>query len=157
MTSGANIYYNNGNIGIGTSNPTFVLDISGNQRILGKSNVTSCAISGTLDVSGNSVMAGSVTALSFTTTSDYRAKKNVVDMNDAYNVDALRPVEYDINGKHDMGFLAHEVQSIFPFLVVGDKDSENIQSLNYNGLIALLVKEIQQLKNEIKILKKHIV
>jgi len=32
-------------------------------------------------------------------------------------------VEYDLSGgTHDMGFLAHEVQDIFPFLVNGKKD-----------------------------------
>jgi hypothetical protein len=47
-----------------------------------------------------------------------------------------------------MGFLAHEVQEIFPFLVEGEKDGKQIQSLNYNGFIALLVKEVKDLKKE---------
>jgi hypothetical protein len=48
----------------------------------------------------------------------------------------------------DMGFLAHEVQTIYPFLVSGDKDGERLQCLNYSGLTAVLVKEIQDLKEE---------
>ena len=61
----------------------------------------------------------------------------------------MKPIEYDLlGGKHDMGFLAHEVQEIFPFLVTGEKDGEKTQSLNYNGLIAVLVKEIQELKKD---------
>jgi hypothetical protein len=49
-----------------------------------------------------------------------------------------------------MGFIAHEVQSLFPFLVNHVKDGENMQSINYNGFIALLVKEVQSLKGELK-------
>jgi flagellar biosynthesis chaperone FliJ len=49
-----------------------------------------------------------------------------------------------------MGFLAHEVQEIFPFLVNGEKDGLSYQSVNYNGFIALLVKEIQDLKKRLK-------
>jgi hypothetical protein len=40
------------------------------------------------------------------------------------------------------------VQEIFPFLVHGEKDDSQLQSLNYNGFIALLVKEIQELKKK---------
>jgi hypothetical protein len=62
----------------------------------------------------------------------------------------LNPIKYtNINiNREDMGFLAHEVQEIFPFLVNGTKDGKDMQSLNYTGLIALLVKEVQQLKKE---------
>lgn len=49
---------------------------------------------------------------------------------------------------HDMGFIAHEVQEVFPFLVTGEKDGDTFQSMNYNGFIALLVKEIKELKQK---------
>jgi hypothetical protein len=55
-----------------------------------------------------------------------------------------------------MGFLAHEVQEHYPFLVDGEKDGDKIQSINYNGFIALLVKEIQNLKKEVEELKQKI-
>ena len=54
-----------------------------------------------------------------------------------------------------MGFIAHEVQEIFPFLVTGEKDGKDTQTVNYNGFIALLVKEIQQLKTKINVLKQE--
>jgi hypothetical protein len=50
--------------------------------------------------------------------------------------------------KDDLGFIAHEVQEVYPFLVEGNKDEEKKQSLNYIGLIAILVKEVQELKKE---------
>ena len=37
-------------------------------------------------------------------------------------------------------------QKIYPFLVNGEKDGKEIQSLNYIGLIGVLIKEIQKLQ-----------
>ena len=45
-----------------------------------------------------------------------------------------------------MGFIAHELQEHFPYLVYGTKDADEYQSVNYTGLIGILVKEIQELK-----------
>ena len=60
------------------------------------------------------------------------------------------PVEYDhISTGRQMGFIAHEVQEEYPFLVTGEKDGEDFQTVNYNGLIALLVKEIQDIKKRL--------
>ena len=59
-------------------------------------------------------------------------------------------------GLHQMGFIAHEVQEVFPFLVSGEKDGEAMQTINYNGFIALLVKEIQELKRENIEIKKRL-
>jgi hypothetical protein len=46
------------------------------------------------------------------------------------------------------------VQESFPCLVTGEKDGENMQTLNYIGLIGILTKEIQALKAEVAELKK---
>jgi len=98
---------------------------------------------------GNINATGEVTAAAFNATSDYRIKENPVPIADT--VDALRPLHYfnKLTNKEDFGFLAHEVQELFPFLVQGDKDGDGNQSLNYMGLIALLVKEVQELKQKI--------
>ena len=58
-------------------------------------------------------------------------------------------------GKSDIGFIAHELQEQFPFLVTGEKDASENQTLNYTGLIALLTKEIQDLKKEIKEIRRE--
>ena len=95
-------------------------------------------------------------ANSFISPSDYRIKENVLTLNDSsFTVDNLRPVTYTnkLLNKQDMGFIAHELQEHYPFLVTGEKDGPVNQSVNYIGLISLLVKEIQQLKQDIKILK----
>jgi hypothetical protein len=54
-----------------------------------------------------------------------------------------------------MGLIAHELQEIYPFLVNGEKDGAKHQSINYNSLIALLIKEIQELKEKVKQLEKN--
>ena len=93
---------------------------------------------------------GYVQATTFNSTSDYRIKQNVEEIEAV--VDNLRPVKYTntITGNQDMGFIAHEVQELFPFLVSGEKDGPQNQAINYTGLIPLLVKEIQDLKKQVQ-------
>ena len=99
---------------------------------------------------------GTVRASLFTTTSDYRIKEDINNIQDIINIDDLKPVKYKnkLNNKMEYGFIAHEVQDIFPEIVEGDKDGEEYQSINYSGLIPILVNEIKKLKEEIKNLKK---
>ena len=102
--------------------------------------------------------SGNVTANSFNALSDYRVKENVQQLDTTlFNVDKLIPVTYNKidSGKQDIGFIAHEVQEVFPFLVTGEKDGEQTQSLNYLGLIGVLVKEIQELKKRVVILENR--
>ena len=102
---------------------------------------------------------GSIQALSYNATSDYRIKDNVkeLELTDV-NVDVLRPVRYTnkLSSKDDMGFIAHELQEYFPFLVSGEKDGPDNQSINYSALIPLLVKEIQELKKRVIMLENNL-
>jgi hypothetical protein len=52
--------------------------------------------------------------------------------------------------------IAHELQEYYPFLVEGEKDGEQTQSVNYIGLIGVLIKEIQELKKRVLDLEKKI-
>ena len=93
---------------------------------------------------------GYVQAITFNSTSDYRIKQNVEEIEAV--VDNLRPVKYTntITGNQDTGFIAHEVQELFPFLVSGEKDGPQNQAINYTGLIPLLVKEVKELKQHVR-------
>jgi polyhydroxyalkanoate synthesis regulator phasin len=111
-----------GHVGVNTKNPSVHLDVSGD-----------------------------VNATSYNATSDYRIKENVVPLDLTFNVDVLNPVSYNLkNGESRLhiGFIAHEVQEAYPFLVNGVKDGDTIQSINYNGFIGILTKEIQVLKRK---------
>jgi hypothetical protein len=107
-----------------------------------------------LDVSGN------VEATSYNATSDYRIKKNLVPLDLTFNVDLLKPVSYvlkhDNDARLNIGFIAHEVQEVYPFLVNGVKDGSFNQSINYNGFIGILTKEIQVLKKRVSDQKMQI-
>ena len=70
----------------------------------------------------------------------------------------VKPVHYTniVTHKHDIGFLAHELQNEFPYLVSGEEDGPETQALNYQGLIGVLVKEIQELKKRVLFLEKRV-
>ena len=103
------------------------------------------------------IATSAINAPLFTATSDYRIKQDVHHIPSYPNIEILNPVTYQntITGKQDMGFIAHEVQQHFPFLVSGEKDGPINQSVNYTGLIALLTKEIQDLKQRVLILEQE--
>ena len=63
----------------------------------------------------------------------------------------LKPRKYfnKITNKIEFGLIADEIQEIFPNLVNGDKDDDKLQSVNYIQLIALLIKEVKDLKQKI--------
>ena len=64
------------------------------------------------------------------TTSDYRLKENVLRMvGGLNNVMKLNPVEYTWkdNGSSGQGFIAHELQSVVPDSVIGQKDEVYIE------------------------------
>ena len=98
---------------------------------------------------------GDVEATSYNAISDYRIKENVMILDATFNVDSLEPVTYNLkgSGKQDIGFIAHEVQELYPFLVNGIKDGPANQSINYNGFIGILTKEIKDLKSEMRSLR----
>ena len=54
------------------------------------------------------------------------------------------------------GIKAHELQEIYPNLVTGEKDGEEIQSINYNGLIGALIEAVKELSIEVQELKSQL-
>ena len=96
---------------------------------------------------------GTVNATSYNATSDYRIKTNVIPLEDTHaSVDTLRPVSYfnTLANSQDYGFIAHEVAEYYPFLVSGQRDvSGCYQSLNYTGIIPILVKDLKQTRQEL--------
>ena len=119
-----------------------------NLRPSGKVGIKTDQPSYTLHVNGD------CGATQFYATSDYRLKNDVETLKDEkYNIDSLRPVSYTLKEtqKPALGFIAHEVQEHFPEMVSGEKDGdEMMQAIEYNQMIPLLVKEIQELKARVK-------
>jgi len=105
-----------------------------------------------LDICGN-LVAGS-----YATSSDYRIKTNIVELDETYTVDNLRPVKYyqTLINREKYGLIAHELQEHYPDLVIGEKDGTELQRVNYTGLIAILINDIKRLKRELEVLElKH--
>ena len=97
-------------------------------------------------------------------TSDYRLKENVNYTWDATTkLKQLKPCEFNwISDSSDTkinGFIAHEVDSVVPQAVTGDKDGKDkhgnnaYQQLDPSQLVPLLVKTVQELEARIKTLE----
>jgi len=135
------------------SGTTNIGNASGTTNFTGNVTINNPAVNPSYALNIN----GSVNATSYNSSSDYRIKKDVVTLDETFTVDKLRPITYNnINlGKQDIGLIAHELQEIYPFLVNGEKDGEHIQSVNYTGLIGILIKEVQELKERVKKLEEN--
>ena len=107
----------------------------------------------------------SVTAssTSYNTSSDYRLKENVDYTFDATTrLKQLKPARFNFIADADTtvdGFIAHEVSSIVPEAISGEKDavnedgSINPQGIDQSKLVPLLVKTIQELEARITTLE----
>jgi len=110
---------------------------------------------GTIQVNGSST--------AFNTSSDYRLKENVVtDWDATTRLKQLKPSRF--NFKTDKattmdGFLAHEVSSIVPEAISGEKDAVDAdgniepQGIDQSKLVPLMVKTIQELEARIATLE----
>lgn len=91
--------------------------------------------------------------------SDERLKEDIEDLVDGLElITGLRPVTYQkkstgARGKRELGFLAQQVQAICPELV---GEGSNFLTLNYIGLIAPLVRAVQQQQAQIAELRQQL-
>jgi hypothetical protein len=114
----------------------------------------------TSDINCDNLYANSkVYAAGVALTSDYRIKDNVQTLDSSVvDLSKINPVSYynKLSKQDEYGFIAHELQESLPLLVNGEKDGESYQSVNYVGLIPILVKEIQTLRQEVNELKNKV-
>jgi hypothetical protein len=105
------------------------------------------------------------TNTSYNTSSDYRLKDNVVPMIGALaTVAQLKPVTYKwkIDGSDGQGFIAHELQSVVPDCVTGEKDAVDAegnpkyQGIDTSFLVATLTAAIQEQQTIINDLKARV-
>jgi hypothetical protein len=90
--------------------------------------------------------------------SDIRAKQRIQDLefSATEKIAELQPKSYYMKNDPNQiryGLIAQDVYEILPDLVCGDLQGEGFVGLDYNGMIPVLVKAIQELKEEIEILK----
>ena len=106
------------------------------------------------------------TATAYNTSSDYRLKENVnYDWDGTTELKKLKPAKFNFKADTDttvQGFLAHEVSSIVPEAIAGEKDAEDTdnnpiyQGIDQSKLVPLLVKSLQEALTEIDTLKTKV-
>ena len=84
------------------------------------------------------------------TASDERFKDNIETLNGLEIVEKLRGVSFNWKdgGAKDMGFIAQEVEKVFPSLVTTDPDG--YKSLSYNSLISPLFEAVKEQQTQIE-------
>lgn len=107
-----------GNVGIGVNSPSEKLEVNGN-----------------------------VKGTAFLNTSDARLKRNIATIeNPVEKIKDLRGVTFNwlSTGKADVGFIAQEVEKVFPSLVKTDEKT-GLKSVQYSNLVAVLVEALKAL------------
>lgn len=134
-----------GNLGIGTNNPGYKIEAG------------SSAVSGIVARFVNSTGTCDInpTTTSLSCSSDRNLKTNITNLNNNIlsNITSLQPVTYnwiaDPSGVVQTGFIAQDVEVIFPNLVSTDPNT-NLKSLNYIGLIPYSIEAIKELDLKIQ-------
>jgi len=124
--------YINDSVGIGTTNPT-----------------------SKLQVQGDVLVSGVITSTDYNSASDINLKENIqLISNPIDKVLQLNGVTFDWkkDGRSSMGVIAQEVEEIFPELV----NTAEYKSVNYNGLIGVLIEAVKELKQEVNELRGQI-
>jgi len=104
---------------------------------------------------GGSITIASGGGTSYNTSSDYRLKEDFKEINGLEKVLAIKTYNYKwkICDERMDGVIAHELAEVIPYAVVGEKDGEQMQGVDYSKIVPVLVKAIQELKAEIDELK----
>ena len=109
--------------------------------------ITIDGANGLVTVERNLVAIGEVTAYS-----DKRLKSNIQPL---ANRGYITPVSYTKDGKQSIGFIAQEVQELYPELVIEGTDDNKYLSLNYAQYTAVLQAQIIELNKRIEQLEEY--
>lgn len=102
-------------------------------------------ITGATEIDGSILITGDVEGDSFYYSSDARLKENVQNIWGAKNlINALRGVRFDWieSGDASVGFIAQEVETIFPELV--KTKANGFKAVEYGNIVAVAVEAIQE-------------
>jgi len=90
--------------------------------------------------------------------SDVRLKTNIKTLtNSLEKILSIRGVEYDridLDGKHQIGVIAQEIEEIAPELV--SEDENGFKSVSYGNITALLIEAVKELSAKVKELESKI-
>jgi len=100
-------------------------------------------------------VGGRVSAAGYTTRSDYNLKHEIQSINyGLYEILQMQPVKYTYksNGEHQLGFIAQDIGVIIPESVHFD----DYMGVDYQSLIPILTKAIQEQQAQIEALKQRL-
>ncbi len=163
-------------IGINTVSPWARLDVNGQVVIGSSTEVVSAGqnlIYGNIDtISTGTLMLlqkenvdkfkinhdGDVIAAGFFYSSDEKLKKEIKNINPVAGLEKLQKIQgvsfvWKDSGKDDYGFIAQDLEKIFPELVITNNDG--LKSIKYASLIAPIVELVKMQQVEISDLRKE--
>ena len=108
-----------------------------------------------LTVNDSLYVGGRVSAAGYTTRSDYNLKDEIKNINYGLNeIMQIIPVSYTYksNGEHQLGFIAQDIGVIIPESVHFDE----YMGVDYQSIIPILTKAIQQQQAQIEALKQRL-
>ncbi len=89
-----------------------------------------------------SISQSGTTAVAYNTTSDHRLKENVRPA-DAYRFMDIQFVDFEwSDGRHDCGVIADQLQSIYPDLVMGEKDATEVRTVEITPAIPAVTEQV---------------
>ena len=147
--------------GASTKGAGFYPDTNNVQLLLSSSSTSATAhveFFNTNGKVGTITTSGSSTA--YNTSSDYRLKENVVNLDGAITrVKQLAPKRFNfiVDAETTVdGFLAHEAQAVVPEAVTGEKDGEDMQGIDQSKLVPLLTAALQEAIAKIETLEQRL-
>lgn len=156
LTNGAGYITSSGSI---SGNAATATKLATSRTIWGQSFNGTANVSGALTGVTSITASGAVSCSSLTASGEvtaYSDQRLKTDIKPLQIRGELNPVTYTKDGKECIGFIAQEVQKLYPELVLADESPEHLLSLNYSQLTAVLCAEIKELRNEINQLKYEI-
>jgi len=124
---------------------------SSNNLFLRKNDTTGLMIQFWYNSNSVGNVSISTTNTTYTTTSDYRLKEDLQDFNGLDLVSKIKAYDFKwkSENKRMYGVIAHELEEIIDYAVVGKKDTKDMQSVDYSLITPLLVKAIQELNQKV--------
>lgn len=127
--SGTNLYVDidNSRVGVGTTVPSSALQVS-----------------------------GTITCIDVNSTSDVKLKENIHSIKDP--LDKIMKINgvgfrWKDNKDEAIGVIAQDIEEVIPEVV---KNSGDVKTVNYNGLIGVLIEAVKEQQRQIEELKKQI-
>ena len=105
------------------------------------------------------VASGSITCVNLNSTSDINLKKDIEVISNANEIlSQINGVRFSwkSNDEKSVGVIAQEVEKVLPELVVVSENEEKTKTVNYQGLIGVLIEAVKDQQRQIDALKEEI-